>query len=115
MIFGDQIKEENKISFSEFEEFSQPLFKSIVITLSQSFSEKDLIKKQRALITLKQLIDDVTSIGALSTQDEKLKTINFLEKIDLQIELIDLKLDKLNSSDLKTAGIRLGKKAQSGF
>jgi hypothetical protein len=115
MIFGDQLKEENKISFSEFEEFSQPLFKSIVITLDKSISEKDLIKKQQTLITLKQLIDDVKSIGALSTQDEKIKTINFLEKIDLQIELIDLKLGKIKSSDLKIAGLRLGKKAQSGF
>lgn len=115
MILKDQIKEENKISFSEFEEFSGPLFKSIVVIISKSSGKVDLLKKHRTLNTLKQLIDDVTSIGGLESKDEKIKTINFLEKINLQIELIDLKLQKVKKSDLKMAGKRLGGKAQSGF
>ncbi|MFN3996914.1 hypothetical protein [Algoriphagus sp.] len=106
---------ENKISLTEFEELSLPLFKSIIFMIDKPSHEKDLIKKQQTLNTLKQLIGDVTSIGTLNSKEDKIKMINFLEKIDLQIELIDLKLGKLKPSDLKAAGIRLGRKAQSGF
>lgn len=115
MRFEDDLIADNQISFSEFEEFSLPLFKSIVFMMDKPSPEKDLIKKQQTLNTLKQLIGDVTSIDTLDSKDDKIKMINFLEKIDLQIELIDLKLGKLKSSDLKAAGMRMGKKAQSGF
>ncbi len=115
MIIGNDLIEENTISFSEFEELSMPFFKLITITLKESGDQKDLAKKLETANTLKKLIGDMSSTGALQTNEEKIKMINLLEKINLQIELIHLKIKELPPTDLKIAGKRLGKKAQSGF
>ncbi len=46
---------------------------------------------------------------------EKLELINFIDKMNIQKELLELQKEETNISQIETAGKRLGKKSQSAF
>ncbi len=94
----------------------------IIRVLLASFMVRDeyknvsiLNKKDEIISDFSSLLEKYLKLRLATSSTEKLRVINFIDKLNQQRELLDLEKERLNINDVKIASERLGKKAQSGF
>lgn len=95
---------------------------SIVRILCESFLINSGHKKISLIGKKEELIEDFSALlekhlqfRFVNSSSDKLKMINFIDKLNQQKELLELEKGKLNIDNVRKASERLSKKSQSGF
>lgn len=109
-----ELEKNNKIEQSEFDNISKMLLESLQIK-SDYKSVSFLNKKDELLEHFSMFLEKYLQLHFLTSPQDKLQLINFIDKLNMQRELLDLKKGKIKRSDIELAGQRLGRKAQSAF
>jgi hypothetical protein len=108
-----QIEDLNKIKEDEFEDISKLIFESFLI--KKEYKSSSLVEKKEELISLfSGFLEKYIELHFANAQD-KLQVIRFIDKLNMQRELLELKKGETRISDIKLAAQRLGKKSQSAF
>jgi hypothetical protein len=114
MISITEIGNKNEINEKEFRQMTKLMYDSFLIKKTKK--DKSLLEKQGLLIGLfTDLLNKYLEFQFLTSRNTKLEFINFIDKLNLQKEIIELQKGVTNIDDIKTASRRLGKKAQSSF
>lgn len=111
----EKIKKQNSIDETEFDGMSKLMFQSFQINKSDYKSENYIAKKGELISSFTQFLEKYLELHFLSSKVEKLVLINFIDKMNMQKELLELQKGNTKMSDIKIAGNRLGKKSQSAF
>lgn len=104
---------ENKIDEQEFDHIMSGVFNTFLLHNYSYKSENQLRKKDEMLDQFGQLLETYIDLKFKISQNEKLTILNFLDKINMQRELLELKRNEIAMTDIKNASKRFGKKAQS--
>lgn len=105
---------ENKIEPHEFDNISKMLLESFLIN-ADGKSDAFISKKEELLEHFSSFLEKYLQLHFLRSSQDKLQLINFIDKVNLQRELLELSKAKTKAADIKLAGQRLGKKSQSAF
>lgn len=109
-----EIRNQNEIQENEFEEMTKLMFDSFLIKKSRK--DKSILDKQTYLISLfTDILKKYIELQMLSDRKRKLDVINFIDKLNLQKELLDLQKGVTKITDIKEAAQRFGGKSQSSF
>jgi transcription initiation factor TFIIIB Brf1 subunit/transcription initiation factor TFIIB len=109
-----EIKKQNKISASEFDSISKIVLDSFLLDV-ETKDISQFQKKKELLDIYKSFISKYLELKFVHSKEEKLTIIRFLDKLNLQKELLDLSEGLINLSDIKSAAKSLGRKSQSAF
>ena len=108
----NQIRNQNEIQENEFEEVAKLIYNSFLIKKSRK--DKTTLEKQTYLISLfTEMLNKYVELQKLTDKKRKLKVINFIDKLNLQKELLDLQKGVTKISDIKETAQRFGRKAQT--
>jgi hypothetical protein len=110
----EKITKRNSIDETEFESMSKLMFQSFQIN-KQYKSESYLTKKEELINSFTQFLEKYLELHFLNSKKEKLEIINFIDKMNMQKELLELQRGDIKISDIQIAANRLGKKSQSAF
>jgi len=103
---------ENKIDEKEFDHVMSNVFHSL--TFHSSYTRVTLLdKKDEMLDQFAQLLETFIDLKFSTPKIQKLNIINFIDKVNMQRELLEVKRNEITVSQLRTASKRFGKKAQS--
>jgi hypothetical protein len=112
----------NKIGAEEFDRISRILFDSFKISSTDSPNVElkskqisDLSKKEELIISYSSFLNKLLELKFVESKKSKLELIDFLDKLNLQRELIEIAQGQLTFSDVNKNAKRLGKKSQSAF
>jgi len=109
-----EIETQNEIEEKEFSEMTKLMYGSFLIKKTKR--DKAVLEKQTILISLfTQMLNKYLEFQMLSDKKKKLEFINFIDKLNLQKELLDLQKGITNIADIKETAQRFGRKAQSAF
>ena len=72
-------------------------------------------KKEELMMHLTQFLEKYLELQLLKGKDDKLEIINFIDKMNLYRELLEVQKNSVLHSQLEKAGRSLGKKSQSAF
>lgn len=112
----DTLVKENKLDLRDFDRVTKLVYHSCVIDESnEDDSNQILVKKEELLSHFGQFLEKYLELEFLSSKKEKLELINFIDKINLQKELLELLKNESHFSQIQKAGQKLGKKSQSAF
>jgi len=104
----------NKIDKNDFNNIAQMLLKSFLI--ENHYKNNEVIdRKEELLISFSSFLEKYLELQFFNSADDKLQLINFIDKLQLQRELLELEKGQNKPSDLKLAAKRLGRKSQSAF
>lgn len=109
-----KIEELNKIDQNEFDNLIKIVFESFRIN-RQYKSISFLSKKEELIDYFSTFIEKYLELQFIKNKDQKLELINFIDKLNMQRELLELAKVKTNITDITVAANRLGKKSQSAF
>jgi hypothetical protein len=109
-----KIENLNKIDQQEFDHITKILLESFLIKRSYT-SNSFLSKKEELLDKFSAFLETYLELHFTNSKLTKLELINFIDKINMQKELLEMAKGDLKISDIKLAGSRLGKKSQSAF
>ncbi len=110
----NDINTKNEIEESEFSKMTKHVYGSFL--LNQRKSKKSDLDKQIILISLfSQMLEKYLELQMLNDKQLKIEFINFIDKLNLQKELLDLQKGKTELRKIRTASRNLGRKAQSAF
>lgn len=110
----ERIKKYNSIEETEFDSMSKLMFHSFQINKNYK-SENYIVKKEELITSFTQFLEKYLELDFLNSNKEKLEIINFIDKMNMQKELLELQKGDINISDIQIAANRLGKKSQSAF
>lgn len=113
MTLLEKYEVENKIDEQEFDNVMSGVFHSFLLHSYSYKSDSHLRKKDEMLDQVGQLLETYIDLKFKISQDEKLTILSFLDKINMQRELLELKRNEIAMSDIKNASKRFSKKAQS--
>lgn len=105
---------ENKIDRHEFDNISRMLLESFLVDANNE-SASAINKKEELLEHFSLFLKKYLQLHFLTSSQDKLRLINFIDKLNGQRELLELRKGKTKLADIKLAGQRLGKKSQSAF
>lgn len=112
----------NKIGVEEFDRISRILFDSFKISSTdfpnvelKSKQISDLSKKEELIISYSSFLNKLLELKFVESKKSKLELIDFLDKLNLQRELLEIAQGQLTFSDVNKNAKRLGKKSQSAF
>jgi len=111
----EKIKKQNSIDKTEFDCMSKLMFQSFQINNNDYKSENYITKKEELLSSFTQFLEKYLELHILNTKMEKLVIINFIDKMNMQKELLELQKGNTKMVDIQNAANRLGKKSQSAF
>ena len=110
----EKLEKQNNIQEQEFDNVMSNVFKSFLIKgIYKSGTYLD--KKEELLNYFTQFLEKYLELQFISSKKDKLDLINFIDKINMQRELLELKKNEIEISQIQIAGRRLGKKSQSAF
>ncbi len=109
-----EIEKNNQIDQQEFDNISKMLLESFLLK-SDEKGASFIQKKGELLEHFTMFLEKYLKLHFFNSSRDKLQLINFIDKLNLQRELLELKKGKTKLSDIKLAGQRLGRKAQSAF
>jgi len=108
-----EIENHNKIDENEFSQMTRIMFNSII--LHPAANDKSLLEKKSLLLTeFSDLLNKMIQFK-VTDRNKKVELIDFIEKLNLQKDLIDLQKGLINMEDAKQVADNLGKKAQTSF
>lgn len=109
-----ELEKNNAIEKNEFDNITKMLLESFLIK-SDDKSISFVIMKEALLEHFTMFLEKYLQLHFLTSSQDKLQLINFIDKLNMQRELLELEKGKINLSDIDLAGQRLGKKSQSAF
>lgn len=110
----DKLEQENKIEEQDFDNVARLVFHSFQI--NRNYRSHNFIEKKEELLNhFSQFLEKYLELQFLSSKKDKLDLINFIDKMNMQKELLELQKGETNISQIKKAAQRLGKKSQSAF
>lgn len=110
----EKLEQQNNIQEEEFDNVMSNVFQSILIRKDYK-SEIYLGKKEELLNCFIQFLEKYLELQFINSKKDKLALINFIDKINMHKELLELQRNKIDISQMRIAGKRLGKKTQSAF
>jgi hypothetical protein len=117
-----EIDKINKIGAEEFDRISRILFDSFKISSTdfpnvelKSKQLNNLSKKEELIISYSSFLNKLLELKFVESKKSKLELIDFLDKLNLQRELLEIAQGQLTFSDVNKNAKRLGKKSQSAF
>ena len=117
-----EIDKINKIGAEEFDRISRILFDSFKISSTdfpdvelKSKQLNNLSKKEELIISYSTFLNKLLELKFVESKKSKLELIDFLDKLNLQRELLEIAQGQLTFSDVNKNAKRLGKKSQSAF
>jgi hypothetical protein len=109
-----ELKAQNEIEEEEFSEMTRLLYGSFV--LKKPNKDKKILEKQSILISLfTEMLSKYLELKMVNDKKIKLEFINFIDKLNLQKELLDLQKGITSINDIKETAQRFGRKSQSAF
>jgi hypothetical protein len=109
-----EIKTKSEINEKEFSQMTKFLYESFLIRKSRN-SKSSLEKQGQILALFTEVLNKYLELQFLSDKKRKIEFINFIDKLNLQKEMIDLQKGVTNIDNIKIAANRLGRKSQSAF
>ena len=109
-----EIRNLNQINQEEIDNISKILLDSFVIKGVYK-SNSLLAKKELLLNAFSDLIEKYIELDFAKSKETKLQLINFMDKLNMQKEFLELSKGETKISDIKLAAQRLGRKSQSAF
>jgi hypothetical protein len=109
MTLIEEIENTCRISHSDVDHLLTVLIRSISGAKNNSFERQNRMISELILFLEKYLGEEILNMK------DKVMVVKILDKIQLQREVIEMKLKGLSIEDLKVAAERLGKKSQSAF
>lgn len=104
----------NQINQEEFNNVAKIMLDSFLIReITKDFSI--LSKKEELIEIFSSLLEKYLEFEFVDSKESKLYLINFIDKLNMQKELLELSKGKTNIADIKLAAKRLGRKSQSAF
>jgi len=114
MISQKEIKNINAIEQEEFDSISKMLLSSL--TMDKSVKGSSILNKKEELLDhFTTFLEKYLELHLFNSSENKLKLINFIDKLSTQKELLELRKSGVKYSEIELAGQRLGKKSQSAF
>lgn len=110
----ENLEQKNTIDEQDLDKISKLVFHSFLINRNYK-SHNFLDKKEELLIQFTQFLEKYLELQFLSSKKDKLELINFIDKMNMQKELLELQKNETNILNIKTAGQSLGRKSQSAF
>lgn len=110
----DKIKEDNKINKDLIETTMEQMFHSI-FDVSDKISAKKLSIKEELIEDYLRLTQKMLTAGFLKSDKEKIRVMDLVDRLNTQIELIEIIKSHKSESHLTDAAKRLYKRAQSSF
>ena len=108
-----EAQQKNAIKPAEFDRVSKIIYNSF--SLDRNITDvSDILKREKFLIFFSDFFNQLINNQILDSKS-KLEFIDFIDKLNLQKERLELEKGKLNLPDIKAAGKRIQKKAQSAF
>lgn len=109
-----QIETKNEIEEKEFSDMTKLMYSSFII--KSTIKDKRILEKQAILISLfTEMLNKYLELQMLDDNKNKLEFINFIDKLNLQKELLDLHKGVTKIDDIRETAQRFGRKSQSGF
>lgn len=109
-----EIQDKNKIEKHDIDNLSNIVFDSISVKGSYKTTTQ-LEKKEKLIDAFSSFVEQLMELRLTSSKQSKLELINFIDKLNMQKELLELEKGETTIADIQTAANRLGKKAQSAF
>lgn len=109
-----KLNKQNNIEASEFDNVSKLLFNSFLLENDKA-KQSELDKKEELIIQFTQLLEKYLELQFLDSKKDKLELINFIDKMNLQKELLEIQRGEISISQIKKAANTLGDKSQSSF
>ena len=110
----EKLEQQNTIEEWEFDQMSKIVFQSFLI--HRNYKSHNLLDKKEELISyFTQFLEKYLELQFLSSKKEKLELINFIDKMNMQKELLELQRNETDLVQIKLAGKSLGRKSQSAF
>ncbi|MBS1532785.1 MAG: hypothetical protein JSU01_20955 [Bacteroidetes bacterium] len=110
----EKIEDLNQIGQEEFYNVVKMLYNSFLINRKYS-SSSYVIKKEKLIDSFSLFLEQYLELQFVSSKQSKLDLINFIDKLNMQKELLEIASGEANMNDIKIAAQRLGKKSQSAF
>lgn len=109
-----KIEELNKIDQNELSSLTKIIYESIILRRKYK-SAAVLDKKEELLDNFSSLIEKYLELNFIKDKEKKLELIDFIDKLNMQRELLELAKGEIDEKTLKIASGRLGRKSQSAF
>ena len=110
----ERLEKQNNIQEEEFDNVMSNVFQSFLVKKFYK-SGNYLDKKEELLNYFTQFLEKYLKLQFINSKKDKVDLINFIDKINMQRELVELQRNEIDISQIKIAGKRLGKKSQSAF
>ena len=112
----DKLEKENRIDQQDFDRVAKLVYHSFLINIETNYKSNIILdKKEELLVSFSQFLEKYLELQFLNSKKDKLELINFIDKMNMQKELLELQKNETNISQIQEAGQRLGKKSQSAF
>jgi len=104
----------NRIEKHDIDSLSNILFASISVK-GHYKNTIQLEKKEKLIDAFSTFVEQLMELHLTASKENKLKLINFIDKLNMQKELLELEKGETTISGIQTAANRLGRKTQSAF
>ena len=104
----------NRIEKHDIDTLSNIVFDSILVKGDYKTTAQ-LDKKEKLIDAFAAFVEQLVELRLTSSKENKLELINFIDKLNMQKELLELEKGEISISDIQTVANRLGRKAQSAF
>lgn len=110
----EKYENENMLEEQDFDKVSKLMFQSFLV--KGGYKNHDFLDKKEELISyFTQFLEKYLELQFLSSKKDKLSIIDFIDKMKLQKELVELKKNETTREEIEKAGKSLGRKSQSAF
>lgn len=110
----DTVKGLNQIDDQELHGITKIMFDSFYKHREYK-SAAYVSKKEKLIDSFANFLEQYLELNFPGSKQTKLKLINFIDKLNVQKELLEIESGETSIASIKLAADRLGKKAQSGF
>jgi hypothetical protein len=108
------LKENNQIEHHKFKDLMNVIFESLLIK-TVDVDSIYILKQKKVNNQFAVFLEQFVESGFIDSKQSKLEFINFIDKLNMQKELLEIESKAVNLKDIKIAANRLGKKSQSAF
>lgn len=114
MTILEKYENENTLEEQDFDKVSKLMFQSFLIKRNYR-SPSFLDKKEELISHFTLFLEKYLELQFLNSKKDKLSLIDFIDKMNMQKELVELKKKETTLEEIEKAGKSLGRKSQSAF
>ncbi len=110
----EKYESENMLEKKDFDMVSELIFQSFSMIRNDE-SQVSLDKMEALISSFTQFLEEYIEHQFLNSETDKLSLIDFIDKMNMQKELIALRKNETTFEEIEKAGKSLGRKSQSAF